>query len=103
MNVSHITEIPVISASRQHHGVDVSSSTNAMPETTATDSVVSIPANSLGNESLHFKLHKETGQLIAEVTDSTTGKVIRTMPPEEVIETLTKFNPAVGMLVNKEG
>ena len=59
------------------------------------------------NNALHFELHEPTGQLMAVVKNLVTGDVVKTVPPEELLEVLSKIktsiNDFVGSLVNKVG
>lgn len=54
-------------------------------------------------ESLFFQLHKETGQLMVVTKDPETGKVIKTVPPEEFLNTLGHIKEAIGNIVDKTG
>jgi uncharacterized FlaG/YvyC family protein len=59
------------------------------------------------NNALHFEVHEPTGQLMAVVKNLVTGDVVKTVPPEELLEVLSKIktsiNDFVGSLVNKVG
>ncbi len=59
------------------------------------------------NNTLHFEVHKPTGQLMAVVKNLVTGETVKTLPPEELLEVLSKIktsiNEFVGSLVNKVG
>ncbi len=54
-------------------------------------------------ESLHFRVHESSGQLIVEVQDMKTGEVIKTIPPEELLDSMGKIKSAVGAIIDKEG
>jgi|GEM_PF-4687096 len=54
-------------------------------------------------ESLFFQLHKETGQLMVVMKDPESGKVIKTIPPEEFLNTLGHIKEAIGNIVDKTG
>lgn len=54
-------------------------------------------------EGLHFKVHKASGQLIVEVENLKTGEIIKTFPPERLLDLFGKIRSAVGALVDKEG
>jgi uncharacterized FlaG/YvyC family protein len=52
---------------------------------------------------LKFSVLKDTGRIMITVTDETTGKVIREIPPEELIEFSAKFDEMVGKIFNRKG
>ena len=52
---------------------------------------------------LKFSVHKDTGRIMITVTDETTGKVIREIPPAELIEFSAKFDEMVGKIFNRKG
>lgn len=53
-------------------------------------------------ESLHFRVHESSGQLVVEVQDMATGEIIRAIPPEQLLDSLGKIREAVGALVDAE-
>jgi uncharacterized FlaG/YvyC family protein len=52
---------------------------------------------------LKFSVHKDTGRIIITVADETTGKVIREIPPVELVEFSAKFDEVVGKIFNRKG
>jgi len=54
-------------------------------------------------ESLFFQLHKETGQLMVVMKDPESGKVIKTVPPEEYLNMLGHIKEAIGNIIDKTG
>jgi uncharacterized FlaG/YvyC family protein len=52
---------------------------------------------------LKFSVYKDTGRIVITVTDETTGKVIREVPPAELIEFSSKFDEMVGKIFNRKG
>lgn len=50
---------------------------------------------------LSFTFHKETKELIVKVLDPDTGKVIREIPPEELLELAMRIQEMVGLLIDK--
>ena len=52
---------------------------------------------------LKFSVHKDTGRIVITVTDETTGKVIREIPPAELVEFSAKFDEVVGKIFNRKG
>lgn len=75
--------------------------TDSPPQNT-TDNTIEPHKYSL-YESLFFQLHKETGQLMVVMKDPETGKVIKTVPPEEFLNTLGHIKEAIGNIVDKTG
>lgn len=55
------------------------------------------------NVDLRFTVHKDSGQIMVTVTDETTGKVIREIPPSEFVEFADKFEKMVGMIFDRKG
>ncbi|MBD3275355.1 MAG: hypothetical protein GF372_08600 [Candidatus Marinimicrobia bacterium] len=59
------------------------------------------------NNTLHFEVHEPTGQLMAVVKNLVTGDIVKTVPPEELLDVLSKIktsmNDFVGSLVNRVG
>jgi uncharacterized FlaG/YvyC family protein len=52
---------------------------------------------------LKFSVHKDTGRVVITVTDETTGKVIREIPPAELVSFSSKFDEVVGKIFNRTG
>jgi uncharacterized FlaG/YvyC family protein len=52
---------------------------------------------------LKFSVHKDTGRVVITVTDETTGKVIREIPPAELVSFSSKFDEVVGKIFNRKG
>jgi len=55
------------------------------------------------NVSLQFSVNRDSGRIMVIVTDETTGKVIREIPPEEMVRFAEKFDEMVGMIFDKKG
>ena len=55
------------------------------------------------NVDLQFSVHKASGQVMVVVREESTGKVIREIPPKEVLNLAAKFDELAGMLLNKKG
>ena len=50
-----------------------------------------------------FGVHEQTGKLFVKIVDMTTGEVIKTIPPEELIKMAAKFletREALGLIVD---
>lgn len=52
---------------------------------------------------IHIEIEKELRIPVVKIVDNETGKVIRQIPPEEVIELSKKSQDLKGLLINKEG
>ena len=59
--------------------------------------------NIIHNVNLQFSVNKESGRVMVIVTDEISGKVIREIPPEEIVRFAEKFDEMVGMLFDKKG
>ncbi len=55
------------------------------------------------NVDLQFSVHKASGQMMVVVREESTGKVIREIPPKEVLNLAAKFHELAGMLLDKKG
>jgi len=55
------------------------------------------------NVDLQFSVHKASGQMMVIVREESTGKVIREIPPKEVLNLAAKFDELAGMLLDKKG
>ncbi len=51
---------------------------------------------------LHFQEDKDTGDFVVQVKDGKTGKVIRQIPPEELLRLRGKLEEFKGILFNKK-
>jgi len=59
--------------------------------------------NIIHNVNLQFSVNKESGRIMVTVTDEATGKVIREIPPEEIVRFAEKFDEMVGMIFDQKG
>ena len=59
--------------------------------------------NIIHSVNLQFSVNKDSGRIMVIVTDETTGKVIREIPPEEIVRFAEKFDEMVGMIFDKKG
>ncbi len=50
------------------------------------------------NVRLVFSIHKETGEVVVKVVDPKTNKVIRQIPPEELLKLREKLDELLGIL-----
>jgi len=54
------------------------------------------------NVNLNFSVHKASGQIMITVTEEDTGKVIREIPPEEVLDLTAKLEEMIGIIFDKK-
>jgi flagellar protein FlaG len=54
------------------------------------------------NVNFQFSVHKATGRTIVKITDQDSGKLIREIPPEQVLDLAAKIDEMVGILFNKK-
>lgn len=54
------------------------------------------------NTDLRFVLHRKTDQLMVQVVDTKTNKVLREAPPKEILDTLAKIRDLVGALLDEK-
>jgi uncharacterized FlaG/YvyC family protein len=59
--------------------------------------------NIIHKVNLQFSVNKESGRIMATVTDEPTCKVIREIPHEEIVRFAEKFDEMVGMIFDKKG
>ena len=55
------------------------------------------------NVDLQFSVHEASGQIKVVVKDEASGKVIREIPPDEVLNLAAKFDEMVGLILDKQG
>jgi len=51
---------------------------------------------------LSFTFHKETKNLVVKVIDPDTNKVVREIPPEELLDLAAKIQEMLGFLIDKK-
>lgn len=52
---------------------------------------------------LQFSVHEASGRVMVTVREGSTGKLIREIPPKQVLDLAAKFDEMVGMLLDKSG
>ena len=57
----------------------------------------------LHNIDIRFKVHEATGKTMVTVIDSETDKVIREIPPSEILNLAAKIDQMMGILFDKKG
>ncbi len=53
------------------------------------------------DRAIHFTKHEESGRLWVKVIDTETKKVIREIPPEEVLNIVARLDKLVGLLMDE--
>ena len=51
---------------------------------------------------LKFTVHRNSGRVIVTVRDESTGKVIREIPPKEVLDLAAKFDEMIGQIFDQQ-
>jgi len=54
------------------------------------------------NRRLDFRVDEETNRIIVKVIDTETDKVIKEIPPEQLVELAAKIQKMIGLLVDEE-
>lgn len=57
----------------------------------------------INDVNLQFSVHEASGRVMVIVREESTGKVIREIPPKEVLDLAAKIDEMVGMLLDKKG
>ena len=52
------------------------------------------------NRNLKVSVHKDTGQLVVRVTDPDSGKLIRQLPPEQMLDAEVNIKKVIGLFVD---
>lgn len=55
------------------------------------------------NRALRFRVHEGTGRIFAQVVDRSSGEVLRTIPPEELLQVLARVREMVGLILDRQG
>ncbi len=59
--------------------------------------------NLMYNIDLRFSVHEASGQIMVTVIDESTGKVIREIPPSEILNLAAKIDETRGIIFDKKG
>jgi flagellar protein FlaG len=54
------------------------------------------------NINFQFSVHKATGRTIVKITDQDSGKLVREIPPEQLLDLAAKIDEMVGILFDKK-
>lgn len=59
-------------------------------------------AGDLFNRRLDFRVDEETNRIVVKVIDTRTDKVIKEIPPEQLVQLAAKIQKMIGLLVDEE-
>lgn len=59
--------------------------------------------NIMHNVDLQFSVNKDSGRIMITVTEEATGKIIREIPPSELVKFADKFEEMLGMIFDQKG
>ena len=59
-------------------------------------------AGDIFNKRLDFRVDEDTHRIVVKVIDNATDKVIKEIPPEQLVELAAKIQEMVGLLVDEE-
>jgi len=59
-------------------------------------------ASDIFSRRLSYQVDKETNRIIVKVIDTETDKVIKEIPPEQIVELAAKIREMIGLLVDEE-
>ena len=59
--------------------------------------------NMIHNVDLQFTVHEASGRVMVTVKDATTGKVIREVPPSDILNLVSKLDEMIGLIFDKRG
>lgn len=55
------------------------------------------------HKSIRFDVYDDSGTLYAQVIDTSTDEVIRTIPSEEALAMMSRVNEVLGLLIDERG
>jgi flagellar protein FlaG len=59
--------------------------------------------NLIHNVDLQFSIHQASGRVMVTVKDASTGKVLREVPPQELLDLAAKMDEMIGLIFDKRG
>ena len=65
--------------------------------------VADIKNEMIRNVGLQFVVHEDTGRVVVTVIDESTGKVIREIPPSEVLKLAASLDKTIGIIFDQKG
>ena len=76
--------------------------TNNIAISTGLMDAVSQEMQAIHHVQLDFSVHKKTGETVVKVVDKDTGKLIRQIPPQELLDLADKLKDMMGILFDKQ-
>jgi len=55
------------------------------------------------NVNLHFSVQQATGQIVVTVRDEDTGKIIRQIPPSQMLDLAARLEEMAGLIFDQKG
>jgi len=55
------------------------------------------------DKGIHFRVHEETHRTYVEIVNKKTNEVVRTFPPEELLDAMARLHQVIGMILDTEG
>jgi len=86
---------PSSAAPKRHQTNNIAISTGLMD-------AVSQEMQAIHHVQLDFSVHKKTGETVVKVVDKDTGKLIRQIPPQELLDLADKLKDMMGILFDKQ-
>ena len=65
--------------------------------------VADIKNEMIRNVGLQFAVNEDTGRVVVTVIDESTGKVIREIPPSEVLKLAASLDKTIGIIFDQKG
>ena len=65
--------------------------------------IADIKSEMIRNVDLQFVVHEDTGRVVVTVIDESTGKIIREIPPSEVLKLAASFEKTIGIIFDQKG
>ena len=65
--------------------------------------VADIRNEMIRNVNLQFVVHEDIGRVVVTVIDESTGKVIREIPPSEVLKLAENIDKTIGIIFDQKG
>jgi len=84
------------------HAASKGNPTNHVAISQAFMDAVNQAMQAMHNVGLDFSVHKKTGETIVKVVDRDTGKLIRQIPPQEMLDLADKLEDMMGILFDKK-
>lgn len=84
-------------------GKQAEEQSNTVESSQLSELVADIKHAMIRNVNLQFVVHEDTGRVVVSVIDESTGKVIREIPPKEVLRLAASFERTIGIIFDQKG